>query len=64
MSSLMTPSQLATRLKLPRTWLHAEAVSGRLPCLKVGRRLLFNLHAVEEALSKLAAQGRGVANAG
>jgi excisionase family DNA binding protein len=42
--------QTAARLNLPVDWLRAEADAGRLPHLRVGRRRLFNLRAVEEAL--------------
>ena len=55
MNSPLTTSQLALRLRLPRLWLRDEALSGRLPCLRVGRRLLFDLEAVQRALSERAA---------
>ena len=35
---------------LPDAWLRAEAVAGRIPCLRVGRRLLFHPESVEQAL--------------
>jgi hypothetical protein len=41
---------LARKLGLSAVWLKAEANAGRIPCLKVGRRLLFNAAAVERAL--------------
>ena len=37
----------ASRLGVPIAWLKAEAEAGRVAHLKVGRRLLFNLAAVE-----------------
>ncbi len=40
----------ATRLGVPAAWLRAEARAGRVPHLRVGRRLLFNLAAVESVL--------------
>ena len=40
----------AIRLGLPPKWLKAEAKAGRIPVLKVGNRLLFNLEQVEQAL--------------
>jgi hypothetical protein len=46
---------LASLLKLPAAWLRTEALAGRIPSLRVGRRLLFNPVAVEEALLKRAA---------
>lgn len=57
---------LATRLRLPVLWLKGEAASGRIPSLRVGRRLLFNVDAVREALAERAANRehtKGVANA-
>lgn len=45
---------LARRVSLPVAWLKAEAEAGHLPHLKVGRRLLFSVEAVEEALVELA----------
>lgn len=47
---LLNLRDLAHRLKLPMSWLRREAASGRLPCLQVGRRVLFSFSAVEEAL--------------
>lgn len=40
----------AWRLGLPIAWLRAEAFDGRVPCLRSGRRLFFNIEAVEQAL--------------
>ncbi len=55
MSDLLTLHRLAAHLRLPREWLRAEAIAGRLPCLRVGRKLLFNLPAVERILAERAA---------
>jgi hypothetical protein len=60
---LLTLPRLALHLCLPRDWLRAEAMAGRLPCLRVGRKLLFNVSAVEQILADRAAQSREVANA-
>src|SRR5262249_10314454 len=49
---------LSARLRLPAPWLRAEALAGRIPCLKVGRRLLSNPRAVEEKLAQRAALER------
>jgi hypothetical protein len=48
---------LAYLTRLPVSWLRAEALAGRIPCLQVGPRLLFNLGAVLEALAVRAAAG-------
>lgn len=45
------PLHLAARdLGVPRAWLKAEAKAGRVPSLKAGPRLLFNVEAVGRAL--------------
>jgi hypothetical protein len=41
---------LARRLGLAANWLRAEAIAGRIPALRAGRRLLFSVSAVERAL--------------
>jgi hypothetical protein len=50
--------QLARQLRLDRAWLKREALSGRIPCLRVGRKLLFELAAVKGALAERAATSR------
>ena len=39
-----------TRHGLTTSWLKAEAEAGRIPCLRAGRRLLFDPLAVDQAL--------------
>jgi len=46
--------RLSQRLGLPSAWLKGEAEAGRVPCLRAGRRLLFNPKVVEETLIKRA----------
>jgi len=41
---------MARQLGVPVTWLRAEACAGRLPYLKVGRRLLFAPETIERLL--------------
>ena len=48
---------LAATLKLPRPWLRKEADAGRIPHLKIGRRRLFQVQQVQEALAERAANG-------
>ena len=54
----------AYRLGVPAAWLRAEADAGRVPHLRVGRRLLVNAEAIERVLLERAQQsgGKGVAN--
>jgi len=45
----------ASTLGVPRTWLRREADAGRIPCLRIGRRRLFDVESVREALRNRAA---------
>jgi hypothetical protein len=54
--SFLPLRRAAARLGVPVAWLRAEAVAGRVPCLRVGRRLLLNPAAVEDALMKRAGE--------
>jgi len=47
---------LARKLRLPHDWLLAEVDAGRLPCLRIGRRILFNIDAVKRVLADRAAK--------
>jgi len=50
-------NELAYSLKLPLDWLKAQADTGRIPCLRIGRKRLFNISAVRQTLAQLAAEG-------
>jgi hypothetical protein len=52
----------AARLGVPAAWLRAEAVAGRVPSLRVGRRLLMNPEAVERVLLERAQHEEKVDN--
>lgn len=57
---LLTFTQLTRRLRrygITRAWLEAEVQAGRIPCLKTGRRRLFNFEAVKGELLRRAAEG-------
>lgn len=56
MNDLLSLSGLARHLQLPSEWLRSEALAGRLPCLRAGRRLLFNADAVRRALLRRASE--------
>ena len=47
---------LAERLGLPASWLEQEAERGRIPVLRVGRHLRFDVRAVEATLIERARQ--------
>lgn len=46
----------ATTLGLPRTWLKSQADSGALPSILVGKRRLYDVEIVREALNRRAEQ--------
>ena len=54
---LLSLPALAEALKLPESWIKAEADAGRIPHLKIGKRYRFNRDAVIGALAERAAQG-------
>ena len=47
---------LASALALPRGWLRDEADAGRIPCLRVGTRRMFDVQAVRDSLAERALQ--------
>lgn len=47
---------LSRALRLPARWLRHEADGGGIPCLRVGRKRLFNLPAVKAVLAERAAR--------
>jgi hypothetical protein len=59
-SELFLPlRRAAVRLGVPAAWLRAEADAGRVPCLRVGRRLLVSPQAVERVLLDRAQRSAG-----
>lgn len=60
---LVSFAQLARELRplgVDKGWLAEEARSGRLPALRVGRRMVFDLGAVRDALAARAAAGESL----
>ena len=55
-NQLLTARGIARHFGLPFDWVISEADAGRLPQLRIGRRLLFNVDAVREALLRAASQ--------
>ncbi len=43
--------QLARETQIPAAWLKREADKGRIPCIRAGRRRMFNLLAVLKVLT-------------
>jgi len=62
--SFLPLRRAAVRLGVPAAWLRAEAEAGRVPHLRVGRRLLVNPQAVERVLLERARQAGEKAVAG
>ena len=64
---LVDEDGLSKALLIPADWLRREAVDGRIPCLKIGKRLRFNVDAVKRSLATRAANEwcavKAVANA-
>ena len=56
MSELLSLSRLARRLGVTQQWLRDQADCDTIPCLKAGKRYLFNVSAVQEAVAVLAAR--------
>lgn len=54
--SFLPLRRVAVRLGVPAAWLRAEADAGRIPHLRVGRRMLLNPQAVERVLLERAQQ--------
>ncbi|MFA9477116.1 helix-turn-helix domain-containing protein [Phycisphaerales bacterium AB-hyl4] len=54
--SLQTAKEVARDLGIPAKWLRDEARDGRIPHIKIGRRIRFNGVAVERALLQRAAE--------
>lgn len=55
-AAFLPPLAVANRLGLPENWLRAEALAGRIPSLRVGRRLMFRPEDVERTLAERAAK--------
>jgi hypothetical protein len=54
MNEILSLARMARRLGVTQQWLRAEADAGRVPCLKAGKRYLFNPDAAERELLRQA----------
>lgn len=50
-TKLVSLPELSDLTGLPMAWLRREADAGRLPCLRVGRRRMFDPEAVRKVLA-------------
>ena len=58
MNDLLPLSRMSRRLGVTQQWLRDQADTGKIPCLKAGKRYLFNPVAVQDALAAKAARMR------
>jgi excisionase family DNA binding protein len=56
MSEVLNLPRAARRLGVTAKWLRDQADGGKVPCLRAGRRYLFDLDALEKALAREAAR--------
>jgi excisionase family DNA binding protein len=54
---LLTAAELAGRLGVPESWVRTEERAGRIPSIRLGKYVPFNLTAVERALAERQRQG-------
>lgn len=45
-TTLLTPEELADRLKVPLSWVYEQSRLGKIPTHKLGRYIRFDLHEV------------------
>ena len=45
-SDLLTVEELASRLKVPKSWIYEQSRQDRLPTVRVGKYIRFDLHEV------------------
>lgn len=55
MPTFKSLSETGTTLGVPIAWLKREADAGRVPCLRAGRRYLFDVVVVADVLAERAA---------
>jgi len=51
-SRLLTPEELADRLRVSLSWVYEQSRQGNLPTIRLGRYLRFDLHEVLESQKK------------
>jgi excisionase family DNA binding protein len=45
-AELLTPEELAAKLKIPVTWVYEQSRQGNIPTHRIGRYIRFDLHEV------------------
>jgi len=51
-AELLTPEELAERLKVPLSWVYEQSRQGNIPTHRLGRYILFDLQEVIESQKK------------
>ena len=64
MEQLLPLNRAARRLGVTIRWLKDEAANGRVPCLKAGRRYLFSVDALADALEARIRESAAVTGSG
>ena len=52
-TDIVTADELATRLKVPPSWVREKARAGEIPCIRAGHYMRFRLSEVLEALRRM-----------
>lgn len=55
-NELVTLDALVQRLEIPKAWLRKRTNEGIIPCLRIGNKAKYNLHAVKSAILEAAAK--------
>jgi excisionase family DNA binding protein len=50
--NLLTPEELADRLKVPLSWVYEQSRQGKIPTHRIGRYIRFNISEVIESQKK------------
>ncbi len=50
--NLITVDELASMLQVPKSWIYDRTRDGRIPCIKVGKYIRFDLNEVKSWLEK------------
>lgn len=51
-TELLTPEELAERLKVPVTWIYEQSRQGNIPTHRIGRYIRFDFHEVLDSQKK------------
>ncbi|MDZ4660764.1 MAG: helix-turn-helix domain-containing protein [Pseudomonadota bacterium] len=52
MNKLITPDNLSELLQVPKSWIYENAKSGKIPSIRLGKYVRFDLDAVQKVLNQ------------